>query len=54
MSETIERLLVGDVTAEQIAKVAATEGMSTLHQDGLAKVKLGWTSIEEVERVTMK
>lgn len=54
MSETIERLLVGDVTAEQIEKVAITEGMSTLHQDGLAKAELGWTSIEEVERVTMK
>ncbi|MBS3908306.1 MAG: Flp pilus assembly complex ATPase component TadA [Actinobacteria bacterium] len=54
MSETIKRLLVGDVTAEQIAKVAEMEGMSTLHRDGLAKVKLGWTSIEEVERVTMK
>ena len=54
MSETIERLLVGDVTAEQIEKVAIAEGMGTLHQDGLAKAKLGWTSIEEVERVTMK
>lgn len=54
MSESIERLLVESVSAEQIAKTAMAEGMRTLRQDGLIKAKLGWTSIEEVERVTME
>ena len=35
----------------EIAKVAISEGMLTLRQDGWAKVGMGLTSVEEVLRV---
>lgn len=53
MSESLERLLVEKVAAEDIIEVARLEGMRTLREDGLEKVRLGLTSIEEVARVTM-
>jgi type IV pilus assembly protein PilB len=53
MSEKIERLTVEGATAEEIKKVALEEGMQTLRQDGMQKVKLGLTSIEEVLRVVV-
>lgn len=51
MSEEIRRLCVVDATAEQIKQVAIAEGMLTLRQDGLEKVRDGVTSIEEICRV---
>lgn len=53
VSEKIERLIVKKATAEEITKVAITEGMQTLRQDGFAKVISGITSIEEIMRVTV-
>ncbi|HZD60336.1 MAG TPA: ATPase, T2SS/T4P/T4SS family [Anaerolineae bacterium] len=53
MSENIERLIIKKATADEIARVALAEGMRTLRQDGLEKVRLGLTSIEELIRVTM-
>jgi type IV pilus assembly protein PilB len=51
VSEEIERLTVEHASAEEIKRAAIAEGMKTLRDDGLAKVKAGMTSIEDVLRV---
>ncbi len=51
ISEEISRLTVAEATAEEIKKVAVAEGMLTLKQDGLEKVRLGMTSVDEILRV---
>jgi type IV pilus assembly protein PilB len=51
MSEEIERLTVERASTEEIKKVAISEGMRTLREEGLLKVKAGITSIEEIMRV---
>jgi type IV pilus assembly protein PilB len=51
MSEEISKLCVDEATSEDIRKIAIDQGMLTLRQDGLEKVRLGQTSIEEVVRV---
>jgi type IV pilus assembly protein PilB len=51
MSEEISRLCVEEATAEDIKRIAIEQGMVTLRQDGLEKVRLGQTSIEEIVRV---
>jgi type IV pilus assembly protein PilB len=51
MSEEISKLCVENATAEEIKQVAVDQGMLTLRQDGLEKVRMGQTSIEEVVRV---
>ena len=50
-SEEIERLTVERASADAIRTVAIQQGMTTLREDGLAKVRAGITSIEEVARV---
>ena len=50
-SEEIERLTVERASADAIRTVAIQQGMKTLREDGLAKVRAGITSIEEVARV---
>jgi type II secretory ATPase GspE/PulE/Tfp pilus assembly ATPase PilB-like protein len=51
MSERIKDLAVSHAPESEIALVAREEGMLTLKEDGLAKVRAGLTSIEEVARV---
>lgn len=51
VSEEIGELCVREATAETIREVAIREGMSTLKMDGLEKVRMGQTSIEEIVRV---
>lgn len=51
VSEEIARLTVEEAPAEDIKKVAVAQGMLTLREDGLEKVRLGRTSIEEIVRV---
>jgi type IV pilus assembly protein PilB len=51
MSEEIERLTVERASSDEIKAVAIQQGMQTLKQDGLEKVRMGITSIEEVARV---
>jgi type IV pilus assembly protein PilB len=51
MTEEIERLTVERASAETIKTVAIQQGMITLRDDGLEKVRMGITSIEEVARV---
>ena len=51
MTEEISRLTVEEARAEKIKQVAIDEGMLPLRQDGLEKVRMGTTSIEEIMRV---
>jgi type IV pilus assembly protein PilB len=51
MTEEIERLIVARSSSDEIRRTAVDEGMITLRQDGLAKVEMGRTTIEEISRV---
>jgi type IV pilus assembly protein PilB len=51
MTEEIERLVVARASTEEITRVATEQGMRSLREDGLAKVLLGRTTIEEIGRV---
>jgi type IV pilus assembly protein PilB len=51
ISEAIEQLTVERATAVDIRKIAISEGMRTLRDDGFQKVLEGVTSIEEIMRV---
>lgn len=53
VSEEISDLTVKEATAEKIRQVAIEQGMLTLRQDGLEKVRLGLTSLEEIARVVV-
>jgi type IV pilus assembly protein PilB len=52
-SEEIERLVIEHASADEIGKVARAQGMSTLRDDGMEKVRMGLTSIEEILRVVV-
>lgn len=51
-SSTIQKLIVGRATSEDIQDQAIKEGMDTMQVDGLIKALRGETSIEETLRVT--
>ena len=53
VTEEIERLTVEHASAMAIGKVAREQGMITLRDDGLTKVKAGHTSMEEIFRVVV-
>jgi type IV pilus assembly protein PilB len=48
ISEDIQRIVLRDGSAMEIAAQAEAEGVRSLRQSGLYKVKLGMTSLEEV------
>lgn len=48
ITEEIQRIILRDGTALEIAEQAQREGVNSLRQSGLHKVKLGMTSLEEV------
>jgi type IV pilus assembly protein PilB len=52
MSERLKEMAVAGAAEADIGTVAAEEGMCTLREDGLSKVRAGLTSLEEVLRVT--
>jgi type IV pilus assembly protein PilB len=52
VSEEIQRIILRDGNAMEIAEQAKREGIRTLRQSGLHKAKLGLTSLEEVLAVT--
>lgn len=52
ISEGIKKLITQKADSETIAKKAVEEGMITMMEDGLDKIQLGLTTIEEVMRVT--
>jgi type IV pilus assembly protein PilB len=51
MSEKLKEMTVNLAHEQDIARQARQEGMLTIKEDGLAKVRAGVTSIEEVARV---
>ncbi|MEE9297925.1 MAG: ATPase, T2SS/T4P/T4SS family [Acidimicrobiia bacterium] len=53
VTEEIQRLAVERRPSDEIKAVAIEQGMRTLRQDGLEKVKLGLTTLEEVLRVVV-
>jgi len=52
ISEEIQRIILTQGTAMDIAKQARIEGVRDLRESGLVKVKIGATSLEEVIAVT--
>ena len=53
ISETIEKLAIENISADEIKRQAVAEGMLTLRDDGFEKVRMGLTSIEEIMRVVV-
>jgi type IV pilus assembly protein PilB len=53
VTEEVERLAVERASGAAIGEVARAQGMTTLRQDGLAKVLAGSTSLEEILRVVV-
>ena len=53
VTEQIEKLVVDHASSEEIKRVAIAQGMISLRDDGMEKVKQGQTSIEEVLRVVV-
>ena len=51
LNEAMEKLLVQHATTSDIQKQAQSDGMLTMQQDGMLKVLLGLTTLEEVSRV---
>jgi len=48
---TVRRLIVERASAEEITKAGVAEGMTSLMEDGMAKVTAGMTSVQELMRV---
>jgi type IV pilus assembly protein PilB len=53
VSEEIQRMAVERRPSDEIKRVAVEQGMQTLRQDGMEKVRLGMTTLEEVLRVVV-
>jgi general secretion pathway protein E len=54
MDDEIRALVLKDTDANTIKKAAVAKGMRTLRMDGVRKIVSGWTTIEEVMRVTQE
>ncbi|HMJ72182.1 MAG TPA: ATPase, T2SS/T4P/T4SS family [Solirubrobacterales bacterium] len=52
LSERLKEMAVAHASEAEIAATAREEGMRTLREDGLGKVRAGLTSLEEIVRVT--
>ncbi|MGH7860557.1 MAG: type II secretion system protein GspE, partial [Candidatus Binatia bacterium] len=52
VTASIRPLILARASAEEIGAVAIRDGMKTLRQSGLAKLREGLTTVEEVLRVT--
>jgi len=53
VTEEIERLIIERRSTEDLQKTAEMQGMLTLKSDGLRKVAMGFTSLEEIFRVVI-
>jgi type IV pilus assembly protein PilB len=53
ISEEIQELILVGASAREIRRKAVEEGMLTLRQSGLAKLKAGMTTLDEVLRETV-
>ena len=53
VTEEIQRMAVERRPSDEIKAIAVEQGMKTLRRDGMDKVKLGLTTLEEVLRVVV-
>jgi type IV pilus assembly protein PilB len=51
VTEEIQQLIIKRATSNEVQKVAMSQGMITMKQDGYLKALTGITTIEEVNRV---
>jgi type IV pilus assembly protein PilB len=51
MSDELKEMTIAGASEAEITKVAREQGMQTLREDGIAKVRAGVTSVAEVARV---
>ena len=54
ITKAIENLIMNKGNSQDILKQAISEGMLSIYQAGLDKIKEGITTIEEVNRVTVE
>jgi type IV pilus assembly protein PilB len=52
LSDRIREMIINRRPTSEIKRVAREEGMITLRESGLAKVKLGSTTLREINKVT--
>ena len=52
LNDAVREMVLENVPSTEICKKARQTGMRTLKEDGIEKIKLGYTTIEEVLRVT--
>jgi len=52
VTKEIRELAIERASADRIAAIAIQQGMRTLQEDGIDKVRMGLTSIQEVARIT--
>lgn len=52
IDDEIREAITSNKDSSEITKIAQKNGMTTIFQDGVSKVKQGITTIEEVLRVT--
>ena len=52
VNEQIQALIVARATSADIQRLAVSQGMITMRQDGYLKALAGVTTLEEVNRVT--
>ena len=52
LSEPMRALILNGGNAMQLAEQAKLEGINDLRASGLNKIRLGITSLEEIDRVT--
>jgi type IV pilus assembly protein PilB len=52
MTEKLSELILNGANAKQIAEGALEEGFNDLRRSGLNKVRMGMTSLEEIDRIT--
>jgi type IV pilus assembly protein PilB len=52
LSENMRRMILEGGNAMQLAELAKSEGINDLRASGLNKVRVGVTSLEEIDRVT--
>jgi type IV pilus assembly protein PilB len=52
ISEAMENLIIQNCSTNELVEQSASEGVLTLRESGLRKVKEGITSIEEINRIT--
>jgi type II secretory ATPase GspE/PulE/Tfp pilus assembly ATPase PilB-like protein len=50
----IKRMIKNEATSEELFEKSFAEGMTTIKQDGVAKVFQGLTDIKEIQRVCVE